>query len=145
MIKPIYFNDSLETVSFLLKIVNLYVPNPQKLLDILERVSTGQTQLSQTERERRPHVLTVNQSKPCPAKAVLPAEQTAAQAKSQLEREGINPKEVEKAAQSLTQRGAINTSFGTVNSNGKKRETTNKSGTKGTKKRKEFNDIFKIE
>ena len=37
-------------------------------------------------------------------KAVLPTEQTAAQAKSELEREDINPKEVEKVFQNMTNR-----------------------------------------
>ena len=96
---------SLQTVSFLLRIMKLYVPNPQKWLDFFERVSTGQTQLSQRGRGRQPHVITVDQSKQPPIKAVLLAEQTATQAKSGLERKGINLNDIVKAFQSSTGRG----------------------------------------
>lgn len=85
--------------------MKLYVPNPEKWLDFFERISTGQTQLNQTGRGRRRHVITVDQSKQHPVKAVLPTEQTAAQAKSELEREGINPNDVVKAFQSSTEHG----------------------------------------
>ena len=85
--------------------LKLYVPNKQNWLDFLERVHSGQTQLTQEGRGRRPRIIKVERSNPCPVKAVLPAEQTAAQAKAELEREGINPKDVVKAVQSSTDRG----------------------------------------
>jgi hypothetical protein len=50
----------------------------------------------------------------------MPAEQTVAQAKSELEREGINPKDVVKAVQSRKRRTTTNT----VNKSGKRRRTT---------------------
>lgn len=110
--------------------MKLYIPKPDQWLNFFERVSTGQTQLSQSGRGRRPHVITVSQSKPCSIKAVLPAAQTAAQAKSELEREGINPEKVANAIQSSTGQG-------------RKRKATQK-GKSAKRSRKEYNDIFKI-
>ena len=123
--------------------MKLYVPNAQKWMDFFERVSTGQTQLSQTGRGRRPHVITVDQSKQPPVKAVLPADQTAAQAKAELERDGINPKDVAKAFQSSTERGRKREATNAKKGNGKRKKTS----TKTTAKRyhKGFNDIFKID
>lgn len=76
--------------------MKLYVPNPQKWVDFFERVSSGQASLNQTGGGRQHSIIHVDQSnatagKAYPIKAVLPAEQTTAQAKSELEREGINP------------------------------------------------------
>lgn len=113
--------------------MKLYVPNPERWVEFFERVSTGQTQLSQTGRGRRPQVITVDQSKACPIKAVIPSEQTAAQAKSELEREGINPKDVVRAVQSSVGRGR------------KRKATLDKKGKSAKQSRREYNDIFKIE
>ena len=76
--------------------MKLYVPNPQKWVDFFDRVSTGKANLNQSGAGRKPRVITVDQLKPIEdkklsIKAVLPSEQTAAQAKSELERENINP------------------------------------------------------
>ena len=89
--------------------MKLYVPNPQKWVDFFDRVSTGKTSLKQSGAGRKPRVITVDQLKPIEdkqvsIKAVLPSEQTAAQAKSELERENINPKIVEKMFQSSSRR-----------------------------------------
>jgi len=119
--------------------MKLYVPNPENWVDFFERVSTGQTQVSQTGRGRRPHVITVNQSNPRPIKAVLPAEQTAAQAKSELKRKGINPDVVAKAFQSSTDQGRKRKR--TETTSGKKGNTT----PKAKRDKKGYNDIFKIE
>ena len=85
--------------------MKLYVPEPQKWLDFFDRVSTGKTTLNQSGSGRRPRVISVDQSKPLSLKAVIPSEQTTAQAKSELEREGINPDDVVRAIQSDTGRG----------------------------------------
>ena len=89
--------------------MKLYVPNPQKWSDFFYRVSTGKTSLNQSGAGRKPRVITVDQLKPVEdkqlsIKAVLPSEQTAAQAKSELERDNINPKTVEKMFQSSSRR-----------------------------------------
>lgn len=88
--------------------MKLYVPNPQVWVDFFDRLSRGKATLNQTGGGRRPRVITVtpptpSQEKQVAIKAVLPTEQTAAQAKSALEREDINPKSVEKAFQSLSE------------------------------------------
>lgn len=88
--------------------MKLYVPNPQVWVDYFERVSQG----SSNQRGgggRKPRIITVKPAKKkeeqhVTIKAVLPSEQTAAQAKSELEREDINPKEVEKVFQNLSKR-----------------------------------------
>lgn len=79
--------------------MKLYVPNPQKWVDFFDRVSSGKTTLNQSGSGRRLTVIPVDESKVAgdkvyPIKAVLPAEQTTAQAKSELEREDINPASV---------------------------------------------------
>ena len=90
--------------------MKLYVPNPQKWVDFFDRVSTGKANLNQSGAGRKPRVITVDQLKPIEdkklsIKAVLPSEQTAAQAKSELERENINPKKVAAMFQSSSKRG----------------------------------------
>ena len=90
--------------------MNLYVPNPQKWVDFFDRVSTGKANLNQSGAGRKLRVIIVDQLKPIEdkqlsIKAVLPSEQTAAQAKSELERENINPKEVATMFQSSSRRG----------------------------------------
>jgi hypothetical protein len=137
--------------------MKLYVPNTQKWLDFFERVSTGKTQLSQSGTGRRPRVITIDQSKPFSLKAVLPAEQTAAQAKSELEREGINPKRVADAMQSTTGQGTKRKASSTPTRRNKKPKTTSKSKgsrkstskSKGSRKtktqdKKGYQDIFEI-
>ena len=89
--------------------MKLYVPNPQKWSDFPYRVSTGNASLNQSGAGRKPRVITVDQLKPgedkqLTIKAVLPSEQTAAQAKSELERDNINPKTVENMFQSSSRR-----------------------------------------
>lgn len=79
--------------------MKLYVPNPQKWVDFFDHLKKDQTSSKQTGSGRRPSVLVINEDKSnntanCKIKAVLPAEQTAAQAKSELEREDINPSAV---------------------------------------------------
>lgn len=88
--------------------MKLYVPNPQVWVDFFDRVSRGKATLNQTGGGRRPRVITVSpptpsQEKQVAIKAVLPTEQTAAQAKSALVREDINPKSVENAFQNLSE------------------------------------------
>ncbi|MCG7875620.1 MAG: hypothetical protein N0C90_04765, partial [Candidatus Thiodiazotropha endolucinida] len=79
--------------------MKLYVPNPQKWVDFFERVSSGKTSLNQSGGGRRLSIIPVDnvnhvEDKAYPIKAVLPAEQTTAQAKSELERRNINPAQV---------------------------------------------------
>ena len=79
--------------------MKLYVPNAQKWVDFFERVSSGKTSLNQVGGGRRSSVISVDdfkhvQDKTFPIKAVLPAEQTTAQARSELERQDIKPASV---------------------------------------------------
>ena len=74
--------------------MKLYVPNPQVRVDYFEWVSQGSS--NQRGGGRKPRIITVKPAKKkeeqhVTIKAVLPTEQTAAQAKSELEREDINP------------------------------------------------------
>lgn len=85
--------------------MKLYVPNPQKWVNFFENVSSGKTSLNQSGGGRRLSVIAVDELKASndkvyPIKAVLPAEQTTAQAKSELEREDINPSEIVNMLQS---------------------------------------------
>ena len=88
--------------------MKLYVPNPQLWVDYFDRVTKGTS--NQKGGGRRPRVIMIKPSRKkeeghrISIKAVLPTEQTVAQAKSELEREDINPKEVEKVFQNLTDR-----------------------------------------
>lgn len=109
--------------------MKLYVPNPQYWKDFFERIE-------QSGHGKRRRVITVN--KPIAVNAVLPTEQTTAQAESELKREGIKPKDVEKAAQSTTRQRKNNKSSGAVI--GKKRKATTK--TTVSKKQKGNKDIF---
>jgi hypothetical protein len=110
--------------------MKLYVPNPQVWVDFFDRVSTGKASLNQSGAGRRPRVITVNQSKPTDddevnIKAVLPAEQTTARAKSELEREDINPKTVETMFQKASggqQRGIKRKSRSRTSSRSAKRQ-----------------------
>ncbi|MCG8035336.1 MAG: hypothetical protein JAZ03_24585 [Candidatus Thiodiazotropha taylori] len=111
--------------------MKLYVPNPQVWVDYFEGVTQGSS--NQRGGGRKPGIITVKPAKKkeeqhVTIKAVLPTEQTAAQAKSELEREAINPKEVEKAFQNITKHRREN----------KKRkvpESTSSSATKRQKRR----------
>ena len=87
--------------------MKLYVPNPQLWVDFFDRVSRGKASLQQTGRGRFLSVIEVSPSshpeeRKVAINAVLPTEQVTAQAKAQLEREYINPKQVENAFQSLS-------------------------------------------
>jgi hypothetical protein len=87
--------------------MKLYVPNPQKWVNFFDRVSSGKTTLNQTGAGRRLSVIPVDESKAVDDKkysiqAVLPAEQTSARAKSELEREDINPASVAHMLQSTS-------------------------------------------
>ena len=87
--------------------MKLYVPNPQLWVDYFEGVRKGVT--NQKGGARKPRIITIKPPKKTEEprisiKAVLPTEQTAAQAKAELEREDINPKDVEKAFQTLSGR-----------------------------------------
>ena len=86
---------------------------------------------------RRPRIITVDPSNPCPVKAVLTTEQTAARSKTELEREDINPEDVVKVFHSSTDRGrkckvaSVNTPRKAKTSNkGKKRSNTTNKGKK---------------
>ena len=88
--------------------MKLYVPNPQIWVDYFEHVGQASSS-NQRGGGRKPGIITVKPAKKkeeqrVTIKAVLPTEQTAAQAKSELEREDINPKDVEKVFQNMTKR-----------------------------------------
>ena len=80
--------------------MKLYVPNPQKWVDFFDRVSSGKASLNQSGGGRKSSIIPLDHNtitgvdKVYPVKAVLPVEQTTAQAKSELEREDINPAKV---------------------------------------------------
>ena len=80
--------------------MKLYVPDPQKWVDFFDRVSDGKVSLNQTGGGRRHSIIPVSAgtlsetNKVFPIEAVLPAEQTTAQAKSELERQDINTSEI---------------------------------------------------
>ena len=68
-------------------------------MNFFERLSSGKTSLNQSGAGRRLSVIPIDELKSVesgevPIKAVLPAEQTTAQAKSELERRDINPASV---------------------------------------------------
>ena len=92
--------------------MKLYVPNPHLWVDYFERATKGTS--NQRGGGRRPRIIMVKPSRKkedgqhISIKAVLPTEQTAAQAKSELVREDINPKEVEKVFQNLPERQRVN-------------------------------------
>lgn len=112
--------------------MKLYVPNPQKWVDFFDRVSSGKTSLNQSGGGRRLSVISVDDNKSgvdkvYPIKAVLPAEQTAAQAKSELERQDINPAKVVDMIQS---------SSGTRRRRGVKRKRISKKSRKGVRRQR---------
>ena len=88
--------------------MKLYVPNSQLWLDYFDRVSKGTS--NQRDGGRRPSIIMVKPSlkkekdRHVSINAVLPTKQAAAQAKSELEREDINPKDVEKVFHNLSER-----------------------------------------
>ena len=76
--------------------MKLFVPNPAKWVDFFDAVSSGHASLNQSGGGRRLQLIPVDctkrrDDKQYPVKTVLPAEQTTAQAKSELERQDINP------------------------------------------------------
>ena len=86
--------------------MKLYVPDPQKWVDYFEKKHSGKTSLHQTSAGRRGSIIPIEESKisrerkQVSIRAVLPSEETAARAKSELIREGIKPKTVSDAFQS---------------------------------------------
>ena len=102
--------------------------------------------MNQSGSGRRPRVIAVSQSKPFTVKAVIPSEQTAAQAKSELEREGINPEDVVRAIQSDTGREKKRKRPSVVEikreNNSKNRNTERSDKKVKTGKEKSFGDIF---
>lgn len=135
--------------------MKLYVPNPQKWVDFFERVSSGKTTLNQSGGGRRLSIIPVGESNSSndqaySIKAVLPAEQTTAQAKSELERENINPAKVVNMIQSSSgqQRRGIKRK-GSSKKSHKKAKRQRGSGKKRRNVRKEHKsskekDIFEI-
>ncbi|XP_052761972.1 uncharacterized protein F54H12.2-like [Mya arenaria] len=120
--------------------MTLYVPNPQKWVDFFDRVSSDKTSLNQYGGGRRLSVIPVDYSKAIddktyPIKAVLPAEQTTAQAKSELERQDINPASVVDMLQSSSssQRRGIKRkrSSSRGHSSAKRRRLTGKTSSDG--------------
>lgn len=128
--------------------MKLYVPNPQVWVDFFDRVSRGKASLHQSGRGRRPRIITVapstEEKNPVTIKAVLPTEQVAAQAKTALEREAINPKRVEKAFQTLSEppRGKTKPKSTDHASSNKKRARKTKPQ-QGQKKRKTETGLLK--
>ena len=134
--------------------MKLYVPNPQLWVDYFDRVSKGTS--NQRGGGRRPRIIMVKPSLKkdlhVSINAVLPTEQAAAQAKSELEREDINPKDVEKMFHKLSERRRDSTkkrkrkrpSFSTIS---KRQKREGKRGSTGKRKSstKRHPDIFEIE
>ena len=133
--------------------MKLYVPNTQLWVDYFDRVSKGSS--NQRGGGRRPRIITVKpqrktEKQRISIKPVLPTEQTAAQAKSELEREDIKPKEVEKVFQNLSKRRGKSTKrkSGALSSSSAKRHKSGnrkRSGGKRTSAAKRHRDIFEIE
>lgn len=112
--------------------MKLYVPDPHKWVQFFDRISTGKTTLNQSGSGIRSRIIpvvstSVSNDKYYPIKTVLPAEQTTAQAKSELEREGINP---EKAAE------MIQTTVGSQMRGTKRKRTIQGKSKKGVKRQK---------
>ena len=136
--------------------MKLYVPNPQLWVDYFDRVSKGTS--NQRGGGRRPRIIMVKPSLKkekdlhVSINAVLPTEQAAAQAKSELEREDINPKDVEKMFHKLSERRRDSTkkrkrkrpSSSTIS---KRQKREGKRGSTGKRKSstKRHPDIFEIE
>ena len=138
--------------------MKLYVPNPQLWVDYFDRVTKGTS--NQRGGGRRPRIIMVNPSRKkeegrcISINAVLPTEQTVAQAKSELEREDINPKDVEKVFQNLTDRRTENTLKRkrplSSQSSSKRSKEQKREGRKGSARKqkttaKRRRDIFVIE
>ena len=131
--------------------MKLYVPNPQVWVDYFNDTSKGSS--SQLGGGRKPYIITLKpgkktDEKPIAIKAVLPTEQTVAQAKSELVRSDIKPREVEKAFQKSTQRRGENRKrkTRTPSSTGTKRQRgASKSRRIAKSSSKGQSDIFMIE
>ena len=78
--------------------MKLYVPYPQTWMDFFQ--SGWKT--NQSGRGKIPQVIPVIRLKEYSIRTVLPSEQSTAQVKSELERQDINPRAVEKAVQSFS-------------------------------------------
>ena len=138
--------------------MKLYVPNPQLWVDYFDRVTKGTS--NQRGGGRRPRVIMVKPSRKkdeghrISINAVLPTEQTVAQAKSELEREDINPKEVEKVFQNLSESRTESTLKRkrprSSQSSSKRSKEQKREGRKGSARKqktaiKRHRDIFVIE
>ena len=137
--------------------MKLYVPNPQLWVDYFDRITKGTS--NQRGGGRRPRIIMVKPSRKkgedrrISIKAVLPTEQTTAQAKSELVREDINPKNVEKVFQNLSERRGESTkkrkgpvsSSPSKKSKRQKREEQKRRIQKGKTTAKSRRDIFVIE
>lgn len=129
--------------------MKLYVPNTQLWTDYFEQKVKGTS--NQRGGGRRPRIICIKPPKSkseqhISIKAVLPTEQTTAQAKSELEREDINPKEVERAFQNLADRrgkGTKRPAQGARSSKAKRSRKEKKSSNKKPS-RKSHPDIFEI-
>ena len=125
-------------------------------MDYFDRVSKGTS--NQRGGGKRPRIIMVKPSLKkekdlhVSINAVLPTEQAAAQAKYELEREDINPKDVEKMFHKLSERRRDSTkkrkrkgsSFSTIS---KRQKREGKRGSTGKQKSstKRHPDIFEIE
>ena len=119
--------------------MKLYVPNPQLWVDFFDGKLKGQS--NQRGGARKPRIITVKPPKQpeeqrLTIKAVLPSEQATAQAKSELMREDINPKDVEKAFQTQPGRRRKRASNSKPSSSKAKRPKSRSS------KQKQHRDIF---
>ena len=137
--------------------MKLYVPYPQLWVDYFDRITKGTS--NQRGGGRRPRIIMVKPSRKkgedrrISIKAVLPTEQTTAQAKSELVREDINPKNVEKVFQNLSERRGESTkkrkgpvsSSPSKKSKRQKREEQKRRIQKGKTTAKSRRDIFVIE
>jgi hypothetical protein len=135
----------------------LYVPNPQKWMRFFERVASGKAKLIQSGRGRR--MLSVDaytdvfedNRQQQPVKVVTPAEQTVAQAKSELKRDDINPKVVSAALHTVKGSRGRRTSKKTKQQTRKKertskgqRERRTSSKKQQTRKKERSQNIAKI-
>ena len=132
------------------------MPNPQLRVDYFDRVSKGTS--NQRGGGRRPSIIMVKPSlkkekdRHVSINAVLPTEQAAAQAKSELEREDINPKDVEKVFHNLSERRRVSTKkrkrkgpSSSIKSKRQKCERQQRRIGKRTTATKRHPDIFEIE
>ena len=85
----------------------LYVPNPQKWVHFFDKVADGQVKLLQSGGGQTPKIMPLgihtstetDKNKQLVVETVSPAEQSAQQAKSELERDNIKPRTIVKMNQ----------------------------------------------